>query len=276
MARCGDPARRPPQPRAGAGRRRAGAAGAQGWISRRAGSRERSGTRASPPMATPPGDDTLERQRRATERMCERLGLELVEVVREREPNAGNALERAGVNYLIERLAAGDASCLVVSGLDRLSRSVSELGTLVQWLERSNVRLVAVELDLEPPATSVGAAPRPSPTFPLWSPARRSPRDRLRPRPPPWSRRRARWRSRAGRRGPVVERHRDAGRSLLRSPAKAGQNEQLAARMRAVERAYGRLARAARRGPRAWRLASAEVLDRERDLELLLRTRSWI
>jgi hypothetical protein len=70
--------------------------------------------------------------------------------------------------------------------------------------------------------------------------------------------------------------YRDAGRSLLRSPAKAGQNEQLADRMRAVERAYGRLARAARRGPRAWRLASAEVLDSERDLELLLRTRSWI
>jgi len=113
--------------------------------------------------ASIPADDesgsahALEQQRQAIERTCERLGLELVEVVREREPRAANALERAGVNYLIERLAAGDASCLVVSGLDRLSRSVSELGTLVQWLERSNVRLVAVELDTLSPGGRAAA-----------------------------------------------------------------------------------------------------------------------
>jgi DNA invertase Pin-like site-specific DNA recombinase len=101
------------------------------------------------PEGGPASSDHLERQKQAIERTCQRLGLELVEVVREREPKAGSALERAGVSYLIERLAAGDASCLVVTGLDRLSRSVSELGTLVQWLERSNVRLVAVELDLD-------------------------------------------------------------------------------------------------------------------------------
>jgi DNA invertase Pin-like site-specific DNA recombinase len=97
----------------------------------------------------PASSGHLERQKEAIERTCQRLGLELVEVVRERESKAGSALERAGVSYLIERLAAGDAACLVVTGLDRLSRSVSELGTLVQWLERSNVRLVAVELDLD-------------------------------------------------------------------------------------------------------------------------------
>jgi DNA invertase Pin-like site-specific DNA recombinase len=102
-----------------------------------------------PAEGGPDGMDGLERQRQAIERTCQRLGVELVEIVREREPKAGSALDRAGVSYLIERLAAGDASCLVVTGLDRLSRSVSELGTLVQWLERSDVRLVAVELDLD-------------------------------------------------------------------------------------------------------------------------------
>ena len=55
----------------------------------------------------------------------------------------------AGLSHVIERLAAGDASCLVVSGLERLSRSVAELGTIVQWLEENDVRLVAVELDLD-------------------------------------------------------------------------------------------------------------------------------
>jgi DNA invertase Pin-like site-specific DNA recombinase len=91
----------------------------------------------------------LDAQRRAIDRCAERLNLELVEVVREREPEKGKALDRAGLSYLIERIAAGDASCLVVTGLDRLSRSVAELGTIVQWLERNDVRLVAVDLDLD-------------------------------------------------------------------------------------------------------------------------------
>jgi DNA invertase Pin-like site-specific DNA recombinase len=91
----------------------------------------------------------LDAQKRAIDRCAERLNLELVEVVREREPEKGKALDRAGLSYLIERIAAGDASCIVVTGLDRLSRSVAELGTIVQWLERNNVRLVAVDLDLD-------------------------------------------------------------------------------------------------------------------------------
>ena len=91
----------------------------------------------------------LDAQKRAIDRCAERLNLELVEVVREREPERGKALDRAGLSYLIERIAAGDASCLVVTGLDRLSRSVAELGTIVQWLERNDVRLVAVDLDLD-------------------------------------------------------------------------------------------------------------------------------
>jgi DNA invertase Pin-like site-specific DNA recombinase len=97
----------------------------------------------------------LDAQRRAIERSAKRLGLELVEVVREREPEKGKALDRAGLSYLIERVAAGDASCLVVGSLERLSRSVAELGTIVQWLERNGVRLVAVDLDLDT-ASSAG------------------------------------------------------------------------------------------------------------------------
>ena len=88
-------------------------------------------------------------QERAIRQRAGRLGVELVEVIREREPKAGKALDRAGLSYLIERLAAGDASCIVVTGLDRLSRSVAELGTIVQWLERNDVRLVGVDLDLD-------------------------------------------------------------------------------------------------------------------------------
>jgi DNA invertase Pin-like site-specific DNA recombinase len=132
----------------------AAAEGAPGTPVPTVGPRSQRATRALGYASVPADDDPenvarLERQKRSIERTCQRLGLELVEVVREREPKAGNALERAGVSNLIERLAAGDASCLVVSDLERLSRSVSELGTLVQWLERSDVRLVAVDLDLD-------------------------------------------------------------------------------------------------------------------------------
>jgi DNA invertase Pin-like site-specific DNA recombinase len=99
----------------------------------------------------------LDSQKQAIQRCAKRLGLELVEVVREREPEKGKALDRAGLSYVIERIAAGDASCIVVTGLDRLSRSVAELGTIVQWLERNDVRLVAVDLDLDT-ASSAGRA----------------------------------------------------------------------------------------------------------------------
>jgi DNA invertase Pin-like site-specific DNA recombinase len=122
--------------------------------------------------------EELTRQAEAIERRCERLGLELVEVVREREPKAGKALNRAGITYLIERLAAGDASCLVVSGLDRLSHSVAELGTLVQWLEKSDVRLVAVELDLDTVSPGGRAAARALASVGGWERERLSERTR--------------------------------------------------------------------------------------------------
>jgi serine/threonine protein kinase len=73
----------------------------------------------------------------------------------------------------------------------------------------------------------------------------------------------------------LAQAHRDARASLERAPGGASQEARLAEHLLAVERAYRELAAAARRGPTAWRLASEEVLDRERDLELLLRTHHW-
>jgi DNA invertase Pin-like site-specific DNA recombinase len=104
---------------------------------------------ATVPADVDEGTRELDEQRIAIESYCKLLGIDVVEVVREREPKDGKALDRAGLSFLIERVAAGDASCLVVTGLQRLSRSVAELGTIVQWLERNDVRLVAVELDLD-------------------------------------------------------------------------------------------------------------------------------
>jgi DNA invertase Pin-like site-specific DNA recombinase len=132
-----------PAPAVPAGGAGAGAEGAR--VGRREAMRAL-GYASVPPEA---GGEELASQQRAIERTAERLGLQLAEVVREREPKAAKALDRAGLSYVIERLAAGDASCIVVTGLERLSRSVAELGTIVQWLERSKVRLVAVDLGLD-------------------------------------------------------------------------------------------------------------------------------
>jgi DNA invertase Pin-like site-specific DNA recombinase len=95
------------------------------------------------------GTRDLAEQRLAIERYCATQGIEVVKVVREREPKDGQALDRAGLSFLIERIAGGDASCLVVTELQRLSRSVTELGTIVRSLEGNKVRLIALELDLD-------------------------------------------------------------------------------------------------------------------------------
>jgi DNA invertase Pin-like site-specific DNA recombinase len=114
-----------------------------------AGARE--AVRALGYASVPPegGRRQLAAQQRAILQGVARLGLDLVEIVRDREPKTGKALDRAGLSYLIERLAAGDATCVIVSGLERLSRSVAELGTIVEWFEENDVRLIAVDLGLD-------------------------------------------------------------------------------------------------------------------------------
>jgi DNA invertase Pin-like site-specific DNA recombinase len=101
------------------------------------------------------GAEDLEAQRVAIARSSAAHGCELVEVVADREPKDGKAFDRPGLSHALERIAAGDAACLIVAGLERVSRSVAELGTLVHWLEDNGIRLVAVDIDLDT-ASSAG------------------------------------------------------------------------------------------------------------------------
>ena len=84
----------------------------------------------------------------AIKRRAGELGLDLVEVVHEAEV-VGKALDRPGFSALIEKIAKGDAGCLIVGSLAQLSHSVAELGTIVNWLERNRIRLITVELELD-------------------------------------------------------------------------------------------------------------------------------
>jgi hypothetical protein len=88
-------------------------------------------------------------QARRFESACEARGLELHGLVGDVQSYAGADLERPGLNHALELLAGGEATCLMVAGLDRLSRSAANLGTVVDWLEELGARLVVIDIDLD-------------------------------------------------------------------------------------------------------------------------------
>ena len=69
---------------------------------------------------------------------------------------SAKSLERPGLQYALERIAEGQASCLVVSDLERLSRSAADLGQVVEWLVENDHRLVVLDVRLDT-ASSSGA-----------------------------------------------------------------------------------------------------------------------
>ena len=93
--------------------------------------------------------ESLESQAEAIDRLCESRGWELLHVVRDVENGHPKGLERPGLLYALERIAEGEASCLVVSELERLSRSAADLGRIVEWIEERDGRLVAIDLRLD-------------------------------------------------------------------------------------------------------------------------------
>jgi hypothetical protein len=90
-----------------------------------------------------------EAQRRAIEDGCRELGLELIDVVRDQEREDSGAHPRPGLLDALERIDAGEAACLIVSNLERLSGSAAELDTVLNRLERQGRRLVAVDVGLD-------------------------------------------------------------------------------------------------------------------------------
>jgi DNA invertase Pin-like site-specific DNA recombinase len=96
-------------------------------------------------------------QRTAIERRCDAGDLELLELVGDRESKERKALDRPGLTHALQRLADGDAVCLVVADLGHLGRSVTDLGELLRWLDERDLRLVVVDLDLDT-ATEAGRA----------------------------------------------------------------------------------------------------------------------
>ena len=84
----------------------------------------------------------------AIEAACERSEWELIEVVTDRE-NGVSSLERPGLSRALEQIADGQARGLVVSDLRRLSRSIVDLGALVEWFRDAHAALVALDLGID-------------------------------------------------------------------------------------------------------------------------------
>lgn len=61
---------------------------------------------------------------------CELYGLELVEIVK--EASSGKSLEREGLQSTLRALKSGKAEGVIVAKLDRLTRSVKDLGALLE------------------------------------------------------------------------------------------------------------------------------------------------
>jgi DNA invertase Pin-like site-specific DNA recombinase len=80
---------------------------------------------------------------------CQEHNLVLGKLVRDLETHPGPELRRPGLTFVLERLAAKEYETLVVSRLDRLTRSAANLGTLLGLLEERKARLIVIDIGLD-------------------------------------------------------------------------------------------------------------------------------
>jgi DNA invertase Pin-like site-specific DNA recombinase len=80
---------------------------------------------------------------------CQEHGLVLGKLVRDLETHPAPDLTRPGLSDALERLAAKEYDCLVVTRLDRLTRSPATLGTLLRMLSEREARLIVIDIGLD-------------------------------------------------------------------------------------------------------------------------------
>jgi DNA invertase Pin-like site-specific DNA recombinase/peptidoglycan hydrolase-like protein with peptidoglycan-binding domain len=85
---------------------------------------------------------------------CVQRGWDLLEIVRDVEREGVRAPERPGLVHALKRLEAGEAGCLVIYSLPRLSPAVTELGSILKQIGRGGGRFVSLEdqIDTAEPA----------------------------------------------------------------------------------------------------------------------------
>jgi peptidoglycan hydrolase-like protein with peptidoglycan-binding domain/DNA invertase Pin-like site-specific DNA recombinase len=104
---------------------------------------------ATVPKAEQPDGSLVREQAAAIDALCEQRGWELLDMVRDVEEPRVKGLDRPGLTYALERVAKGEASCLVVSQLRRLSPSAADLARILESIASSGGRLVAMDVDVD-------------------------------------------------------------------------------------------------------------------------------
>ena len=93
--------------------------------------------------------NSLDTQASAIEELCRKRGWELLHVVRDVENGHPKGLERPGPPVRARPSRRGRGVCLIVSELERLSRSAADLGQIVEWLVQRDYRLMAIDVRLD-------------------------------------------------------------------------------------------------------------------------------
>jgi peptidoglycan hydrolase-like protein with peptidoglycan-binding domain len=91
----------------------------------------------------------LREQMTAIDELCERRSWTLVEVVRDVESPHADGVDRPGLAYAVGRVERGDASCLIVAQLGRLSRTADGLARTLDRVAKSHGRVVVMDLDID-------------------------------------------------------------------------------------------------------------------------------
>jgi DNA invertase Pin-like site-specific DNA recombinase len=125
-----------------------------------------------------PLDAAAGRQGEAIEAACAARGWAFIGGVREPEPANGKGLERPGLSHALARLERGEADCLVVTELARLTHSAAELGELLDRLGRARVRLVVLDLEIDTYTNSGQVVAKALATVSAWERERLSQRTR--------------------------------------------------------------------------------------------------
>jgi DNA invertase Pin-like site-specific DNA recombinase/peptidoglycan hydrolase-like protein with peptidoglycan-binding domain len=98
---------------------------------------------------------TLDATTRAIAAWCDGRGWRLTRVVHDVEAAGDRLSDRPGLAYALDEIAAGRVAGLVVARLSDLTRSVTELAQLLQWLNEAEAFVIALDHELDT-STSAG------------------------------------------------------------------------------------------------------------------------
>jgi DNA invertase Pin-like site-specific DNA recombinase len=92
-----------------------------------------------------PMDAQVRNQETAIHDFCRRKGWELVALLRDIEVGPKRGPGQPALINAVERLRAGEASCLVVAEVTQLCSSVAELGEVLEAIDRAAARCVSLD-----------------------------------------------------------------------------------------------------------------------------------